>query len=123
MRAPAPCGSLKTKTPFLLLTSHFHNVKPRPTSILRIRAQTTEEESNTQAAASISKSEELEPSTTAATPLPPTPRRRSPVGRNISDEQQEEPVERDLFIPIIVLVTIVAYGACVLMAWLEYQGF
>ena len=54
-------------------------------------------------------------------PSPPPPRRRSPVGRTTEYDQVEEE-ERDLFIPIMVILALVGYGATAVIAWLEYEG-
>lgn len=51
---------------------------------------------------------------------PPPLRRRSPVGRANEDTEKEE--ERDLFIPIMVVLALVGYGATAVIAWLEYEG-
>jgi len=51
---------------------------------------------------------------------PPPPRRRSPVGR--VEEGSEEEEERDLFIPIMVVLALVGYGATAVIAWLGYEG-
>jgi hypothetical protein len=55
-------------------------------------------------------------------PPPPPPRRRSPVGRDVQ-VTQDDPEERDIFIPVLVILCLVAYGTTALIAWLEYQDF
>jgi hypothetical protein len=56
----------------------------------------------------------------ADTLSPPPPRRRSPVGRDEEDTEKEP--DRDLFIPIMVVLALVGYGATAVIAWLEYEG-
>jgi hypothetical protein len=52
---------------------------------------------------------------------PPPPRRRSPVGRELEEDKEEEQ-ERDIFIPVMVVLALVGYGATAVIAWLEYEG-
>lgn len=52
-------------------------------------------------------------------PSSPPPRRRSPAV--VSRLPPDEPQERDLFVPIITVLSLAAYGVTALIAWLEYQ--
>ena len=54
-----------------------------------------------------------------AAPGPPPPRRRSPV---LAPAGAEEEQERDLFVPILVIVSLFAYCMTAVIAWVEYNS-
>ena len=54
-----------------------------------------------------------------AAPGPPPPRRRSPA---LAPAGAEEEQERDLFVPILVVVSLFAYCMTAVIAWVEYNS-
>ena len=68
------------------------------------------------------KQEPPEPASTrqdGAAPGPPPPRRRSPA---LAPAAAEEEQERDLFVPILVVVSLFAYCLTAAIAWVEYNS-
>lgn len=60
-----------------------------------------------------------EPGSRTEQPGPAPPRRRSPALQTQTPEV-EEPEERDLFIPIVVVLALAGYATTALIAWVEY---